>query len=58
MLRISEADQSQRCKVEVGLNNLQPCNGEMKKVWNGTAPGVTFKGRGWTPRHYNTGGRR
>lgn len=60
VLRISEADQTQRCtqQVRVSFQETYACNGEMTKSWDGKAPGVQFKGRGWTPRHYGQKGRR
>lgn len=28
------------------------CGAPMERVWTGQAPGVAFKGSGWTPKHY------
>lgn len=42
VLTLREFDAAQTCK----------CGAQMERGWTGQAPGVQFKGRGWTPRHY------
>lgn len=48
MLTLKEREADQKCE----------CGASMERSWDGNAPGVAFKGRGWTPKHYTTGGKR